>query len=312
MNHPWQIKCLIDTAKAVLPFQEPLRRLKDRILGYQREPNRETSTIRDGLILIEWLGTVKGAKVLEIGAGWQPMIPILLSLAGAEVYMADLHRLIRHETFCSALDAIRQNRDEISERLRLTPDAVDCATRECQDMEGRFRELGLTYLAPCDCRHLELKTGSIDIVTSRAVLEHIPPAVIADIFIEASRVLRPAGIMLHEVDHSDHWSHHDRTISAVNFLRYPDWLFRLTCINPQNYQNRLRHSEYLAMLKSTGFLVKRELRTVNPACVGILSEMRVAARFQHFSPEDLATTCSILLATSIDRLEEKTGAAHTA
>lgn len=48
----WQLKCVIDTAKASLPFQRHLRLLKDRLLGYQRERRREQNTIRDALALM--------------------------------------------------------------------------------------------------------------------------------------------------------------------------------------------------------------------------------------------------------------------
>lgn len=297
MNGRWQILCAVDTAKAMVPFQHRLREAKDRVLGYRREPDKDTRTIRDGLMFMEWLGrNLTGATVVEIGSGWQPMVPILLSLAGARVYMADLHRLMRLDTFRAALEAIRENRDEIASRLGIAVDAIDQAARECSDKEERMHELRLTYLAPCDCRRLPFPDGSIDIVTSRTVLEHVPPRVVAAIFHEARRILRPGGLMLHDIDHSDHWSHRDRRLSAVNFLQYPDWLFRLTCANPQNYQNRLRHSEYLGMLRNAGFLLKRQHCAVNPVSMSVLPKMRMARRFRSFDPEDLATTCSILLA----------------
>lgn len=297
MNGRWQILCALDTAKAMAPFQRRLREAKDRVLGYRREPDKDTRTIRDGLMFIEWLGqNLTGAKVVEIGSGWQPMVPILLSLAGAHIYMADLHRLMRLDTFRAALEAIRENRREIASRLGISVDSIDHAARECSDKEERMHELRLTYLAPCDCRGLPFPDGSIDIVTSRTVLEHVPPQVVAAIFHEARRILRPGGLMLHDIDHSDHWSHRDRRLSAVNFLQYPDWLFRLTCANPQNYQNRLRHSEYVGMLGNAGFLLKRQHRDVNPVSMSVLPKMRLARRFRSFDPEDLATTCSILLA----------------
>jgi SAM-dependent methyltransferase len=301
MSEMWQIKCAKDSVKAVLPFQRQLRRWKDSILGYKREPGKDRNTIRDGMLLIEWIGNISGANVLEIGSGWQPMVPILFSLAGAKVYLTDMYPLMRTETFQAALDAIRENRDEIIARLKISPDAFDRAARACADdeMEQRLQELRLVYLAPCDCRHLTLETGSVDIVMSRAVLEHIPPAVIEDIFQESHRLLRAGGIMLHLVDHSDHWSHRDQRINAVNFLRYPDWLFGLTCINPQDYQNRLRHTEYRKLLESTGFAVKSEERTVDPKCLASLSSMPIAERFRHFEAEDLATVNSILLAKAL-------------
>ncbi|MBV8843262.1 MAG: class I SAM-dependent methyltransferase [Bryobacterales bacterium] len=297
MEQSWQVKCVIDTLKRGLPFQEHLRRFKDRVIGYQREPKKDAQTIQDGIRIIQWLGEIAGCKVLEIGTGWQPMIPILYSLAGASrIYTVDLHRLMRPETFAAALDAIRENRDQIADGISTTSDAVNWATRQCSDVAQRLEELRITYLSPCDSRRLPLESGYIDIVTSRAVLEHIPPAVIGDIFAESRRVLRKGGVMLHLVDHSDHWSHRDRRINAVNFLQYPDWLFRFTCINPQNYQNRLRHPEYIEMMRAAGFVPEREEKSIDSNCLSVLPQMRVAGKFVHFTHEDLATTSSIVLA----------------
>lgn len=297
MNQPWQLKCAIDTAKAVLPFQPQLRRLKDTLLGYERRPGTDANTIREGLRFIEWLGDISGATVLEIGTGWQPMIPILFTLAGAKVYMTDLHRLMRNDTFAAALAAIRENATEIAQRLNVSSAAVEqvVAKGGCE-FTGRLRDLGLTYLAPCDCRRLDLPAASLDVVTSHAVLEHVPPHVIRDIFLEAKRLLRPGGRMIHLVDHSDHWSHRDRRITGVNFLQYSDRVFQLTCVNPQNYQNRLRHPDYLEMLRNAGFTVTREQRLVPPACLDGVRAMKVAPRFRELAVDDLATTESIFLA----------------
>jgi SAM-dependent methyltransferase len=296
MSAPWQFLCAFDTIKAGLPFQATLRRYKDHILGYQREPNREKSTIRDGLEAISWLGGCKGARIVEVGSGWQPLVPILLSIAGAHVYMTDLFRLLRIDTFNAALHAIREDQELISKTLPVSPDVIDHVTRDCSNLTERLEELRLEYLAPCDCRNLPLDSQSVDFVISRNVLEHIPPPIIEGIFLESRRVLKEDGRMWHLVDHSDHWSDRDQRISTVNFLQYPEWLFKLTCLNPQNYQNRLRHPEYVAMATSTGFVVEREQRKVDSSGLRALEHIPLTPRFKQFSPEDLATTSSTLLA----------------
>ncbi|HTO43190.1 MAG TPA: hypothetical protein VML56_03865, partial [Burkholderiales bacterium] len=81
-----------------------------------------------------------------------------------------------------------------------------------------------------------------------------------------------------------------------NFLKYSDALFRLTFINPINYQNRLRHPEYVQMLDTAGFRLVREERQVDEASLRRLPHMRLAERFRKFSYEDLATIDSLLLA----------------
>ncbi|MCL4797298.1 MAG: methyltransferase domain-containing protein [Bryobacteraceae bacterium] len=293
---PWQLKCAIDSAKALLPFQRTLRQWKDRAFGYQRNPAQDAATIRDGLLLTEWLGDLRGMRLLEIGSGWQPMLPLLFSLAGARVFTADLHRLLRLDTFRAALDALRDNRAEIAARLPATPEAILHAARECHDLDARLDELNIRYLAPCDCRALPLEAHSLDIVTSRAVLEHVPREVIAAIFAEARRVLRPGGRVLHLIDYSDHWSHRDTRISAVNFLKFSERRFRWTCLHPQNYQNRLRHPEYVELLESAGFRLLREHRISKPGTREALATIRIDPRFHRFHPEDLAITGSILLA----------------
>ena len=162
-------------------------------------------------------------------------------------------------------------------------------------LDDGLRHFRLHYLAPCDCRRVPLPDASIDIVTSRAVLEHIPPSVIDEIFLDSFRVLVPDGLACHVVDNSDHWEHRDKSISTVNFLKFSDFVFRLTCINSLNYQNRLRHSEYLDLLLRSGFEILRQHGHVDARAVSALQSLPVAERFRRFAPEELATISSYLL-----------------
>jgi SAM-dependent methyltransferase len=298
----WQAKCVIDNAKALLPFQAQLRRIKDRLSPYQSNRDDDIATIAQGIRQVQWVSAVRsleGAAVLEVGSGWQPMIPMLFSLAGAQrVFLTDLNVLLRPDTFAAAVRAVRAQRQTILDSPKVDPAIFDHALREDPGtpMAGRLEELRLVYLAPCDCRRLELPAATVDVVTSRACLEHIPPDVLEDIFRESHRLLKPGGLACHWVDPSDHWEHHDKRLSRINFLKYPDAVFRWTYLNPLNYQNRLRHPEYAQLLAHTGFRVVREQRQVDEASLRTLSHMRVAERFRKFSNEDLATVDSLFLA----------------
>jgi SAM-dependent methyltransferase len=299
----WQAKCVIDSAKGVLPFQAQLRRLKDRISPYQPNHRRDLHTIAQGIRQVQWVSEVvaiKGASVLEIGSGWQPMIPLLYSLAGAsQVILTDLHVLLRPETLAAALYSLRTQKQVISDELNLDRQVLDYALREDPGIliEDRLREMHLVYMAPCDCRKLNLAAASLDVVTSRACLEHIPRDVIQEILHESYRLLRPGGAACHLVDHSDHWEHNDKSLSRVNFLKYSDSFFRWTYLfNSLNYQNRLRHPEYIEMLHKAGFRLAREEHEVDEASLRHLAQMRLAERFRKFSNEDLATIDSLLLA----------------
>jgi SAM-dependent methyltransferase len=298
----WQVKCMIDNAKALLPFQAQLRRFKDRFVPYTPNADDDIHTIEQGIRQVQWVNAVlpiKDAMVLEVGSGWQPMIPVLYSVAGASrVYLTDLNVLLRPDTFSAALRALRTERQVIVNDLEVDAQMLDHVLREdpARSMQERLKELHLVYLAPCDCRSLSLPADSLDVVTSRACLEHIPPDVLQDIFHESYRLLKRGGLACHWVDPSDHWEHQDKSLTRVNFLKYPDALFRWTSINPINYQNRLRHPEYVEMLGKAGFRLIREERQVDEASLRSLPHIRIAKRFRRFSYEDLATIDSLLLA----------------
>jgi hypothetical protein len=98
------------------------------------------------------------------------------------------------------------------------------------------------------------------------------------------------------VDNSDHWQHGDRSISRVNFLRFSDSVFRWTYLNGLNYQNRLRHSEYVQMLRRAGFEILRDDKDVDSGSLEALKTLPLDDRFRRFTAEDLATLSSYLVA----------------
>jgi len=298
----WQLKCLVDTAKAMLPFEQRLRKAKYRVFRYEEKLGRESWTIKQGLQQIDWIRSVKSlesATVLEVGSGWQPIIPILFSLAGAgRVLLTDTTRLCIPATVDAALRSIRAHKSLIIDSLGISGAVFDqgVAQNSSQDIDRAFGRLRLKYLAPCDCQKLDLPTASVDVLVSRAVLEHIPPVVLENIFGESFRILKPGGLVCHFIDDSDHWEFEDKSISRVNFLRYSDSVFRWTCLNKQNYQNRLRHPEYLQMMFKAGFSILREERKVDAKALAALHDLPIGQRFQSFSKEDLATIDSYVLA----------------
>jgi SAM-dependent methyltransferase len=298
----WQMKCLIDNAKGLIPFQPALRHFKRRVIPYRPALARGAYAIEEGLVQVRWLreflGTLAGKRILEIGSGWELLLPMLFSLCRAErVYLTDQTALLDRDTLAGGLASFRRNRQRIIDSLQLSPQEFDAKFGSNIDSESRFLEAnGFVYLAPCDCRSLPLAAASLDAITSRSVFEHIAREVIDDILRESYRLLVPGGLVCHFVDNSDHWEHGDKRISRVNFLRFSDQSFRLTYLNSLNYQNRLRHSEYVEMLRARGFEILKQERNVDPAALEALQRLPLAPRFRQFPAEDLATMDSYLLA----------------
>jgi SAM-dependent methyltransferase len=296
----WQTRLFVNKVKGALPAEELLRRTKRRIFGYTPDRGRDKGAIEEGLKQVQWVASaidLRAARVVEIGSGWQPIIPLLYALAGtSEVIMTDLKRLCHPETLAATLQSLLLHQGLIAEQLRIPEPALDRFRVDTakEPLDRSLRRFSIRYLAPCDFRNPAFPSGSVDAVVSRAVLEHVPPEIIREIFREAWRILRPGGVMCHFIDNSDHWEHGDKSIPRIHFLKYSDSAFRWMQSNGL-YQNRLRHSQYGDLLRSAGFRIEREERIVDGESVKILEAFPVAAEFRSFTKEDLAALDSCYL-----------------
>jgi SAM-dependent methyltransferase len=279
-----------DAAKALLPFQPTLRRLKRRIRPYRDDPGNSRFALRQGLQQIRLLreaGIAIQGDILEFGTGWLPIIPILYQLAGARrLFLTDVERLMDSHTIALAACVVRDHAAIVAAGLGLTEAELHDALR---------RPLAATYLVPW--RPEDTASHSVDIIMSRTVLEHVPLRSLEHLVAEWDRILRPTGAMCHTIDNSDHWQHRDRTLSRVNFLRYDEGnlFWRLACANPQNYQNRLRHSDYLDLFGRGGWTAVRAEGDVDAQALDDVRKMPLAAPFRSRPVEDLATLTSRLV-----------------
>src|SRR6266496_2049351 len=92
----WYLRSALDNLKGVIPGQSLLRDCKRRLIPYKACAGRADATIAEGIQLIDFVRSsreIAGAACLEVGVGWEPLIPFLFSLCGArKVYMTDLNR----------------------------------------------------------------------------------------------------------------------------------------------------------------------------------------------------------------------------
>ena len=114
----WQWKCLLDNLKGIVPFGSYLRHRKYDFIEYRSIHGRADWALEEGLQQLEWLHGVRslaGATVLEIGTGWEPIIPLLYSIAGASrVYLTDVNRLCSPGSVQGAIDAVVRNKARCS------------------------------------------------------------------------------------------------------------------------------------------------------------------------------------------------------
>jgi SAM-dependent methyltransferase len=111
-------------------------------------------------------------------------------------------------------------------------------------------------LADCKAAYLtgglaSLRTipdASVDFIWSQAVLEHVRRAELAPTIAELRRILRPAGLMSHQVDLRDHLG------GRLNNLRFGEKAWEGPVLSASGfYTNRLRFSEILEICHREGF-----------------------------------------------------------
>lgn len=278
--------------RAVVPFEGELRRLKRRLYPYQGDDANSDYCISNGLeqlAALRRLGIqVEGAGVLELGAGWMPLIPLLFHMAGARrLVLTDVARLMDEHTQARARELVAARIEDVA-RVLDSP-----AEKLLARLNGPFPH---DYLVPWDPEtHSE---RSLDIVVSRAVLEHVPKPRVAYFFKQFHRILRNGGVMCHMIDNSDHWQHKDRRLSRVEFLRYEErgLIWRLAQLNEQAYQNRLRHSDYERMMADAGFRVLLSEGEPDRTCLRDLEQLPLSSRFHGYAPRDLAILTSLIVA----------------
>jgi SAM-dependent methyltransferase len=276
----WRLKVATQAVLNRVPFGQALRRLKRRHFGY--EP--DDANLRETLVhlgqmkaALEAQGrSFEGATVLEIGSGWFPTIPIMLSLGGAkQVLMSDLNRHMDEVTFAATLRFLK----------RVQPSNPDL------EAIGALTDLPIRYLAPFDLD--DIPDRSLDLVVSRTVFEHIPPNDLARLL----RGLRPkvaaGGLMVHLIDHSDHLEHVDKGISKINFLTWSRSKHALVNFLMRDGENRMRHHEYQGLFEAAGFDVLSASAQIHPPTRDLAKTLPLAAPFASFSPDQLAALSSI-------------------
>ena len=233
----------------------------------------------------------------HIGYGIQPSAfrlinALLLYLFGARtIYTYDHVPHVRYELVKMVVSKIAEQIEQVqlitsipksllSKRLLKLIDAAN--TKEI------FRHANIIYIAPGDATNTGLPDGSIDLVYSNAVLEHVPESVLHGLTIETKRILRENGIAYHVIGLHDHYISFDKNISKVNFLKYPEWFWSLFVKNQISYTNRLRERQFVEIFKSYGAKVRIANTKIDQHDLEILKTMKINKRFSGMTDRELA------------------------
>ncbi|MDO7844592.1 methyltransferase domain-containing protein [Sphingomonas immobilis] len=187
--------------------------------------------------------------LLEFGAGWDLYANMVYYCYGLNHQIAiDVRRWARAETINAVIAHLQKDPPPGCIRV---PEAPVSDTTLDADLERLY---GIRYLAPFDGRATGLTAGSVDVVTTTSVFEHVPEPICDAIFAECRRVIAPDGMMRHTIDYSDHYAHADPSITSYNYVRFGRRTW--TLLNPGiHYQNRLRTPDFIRLFEKNSFRI---------------------------------------------------------
>ena len=238
-----------------------------------------------------------GKVFLEIGTGRVPLVPLAYWLMGAERTISiDVNPYLKEELITEILRYVSENKEEI---LKLFGSLIDRRrfnyllnfAKSPKLSAANFLDLcQIDYIAPGNAAKITLPEQHIDFHTSYTVFEHIPLSVLVDILQEGNRIIRNNGLFVHRIDYSDHFSHSDKNISAINFLQYSDYEWARYADNRYMYMNRLRHDDFMALFESVGHKIVQVQPEIDQRSKELLStgKLILNERFSSKTKENLA------------------------
>lgn len=187
---------------------------------------------------------LRGQDVLEMGASPEPGLPFILLLEGTRRVIANnifplTDRLDEAyaRTLLLFLLALRD-----ADPLRF--DAIAEWVGSGEERSARLRPECFVPLGSVGAEVLDLPDGSVDVVFSMAVLEHVDRP--AEVVAKCYALLRPGGWCLHAVDLRDH-----RDFSRpLEFLKLTPEQYRAAT---GDSENRVRAGEWLDLFRAAGF-----------------------------------------------------------
>lgn len=299
----WILKAVVQKSISFLPFKHRINFLfQEYITKRVRLTNElfedKLTHCAAHIAAFDKYSSSEEKVALEIGTGWYPIVPIGLYLNGFDrIFSVDISSLIStssvHATINLYSEYFKSGRLE-RYMPRIDPERLLRAGKLLQrtsPADVLLKELGI-HMIVGDARSTGFPDEHFDLINSNNTLEHIYPEIMRDILVEFRRILKPVGIMSHNIDMSDHFSHLDKSITNFNFLQFSDLQWRLID-NSVQPQNRLRISDYEVLFRETGFeILEREDRI---GTIEQLHSIKLAPKYLSYANDQLLVTHSRLV-----------------
>jgi SAM-dependent methyltransferase len=291
----WVLKAAVQKLLAALPAAHVLNHLLQARITHSLDLTGDRVTAQMGRCArhLEAYAAPRGtipARVLEVGTGWHPLLPLGFHLCGCdEIRTLDRLALVTPRRIRETLEAVVERiRDgSLSGALpRLVPPRADLLRERLRELQAApgtraLETLGIRYQVG-DAS--EVPAGSADLVVTNSVLEHLDENELRALLTQMRRVIAPGGVASHFVDLGDHYAVFDRRIDVYNFLKFSDRTWNL--VNSRlHWQSRFRITEYRRLLAETGWVLQEEAS--QRGTLGNLVKVPLAPKYRHYPLADL-------------------------
>jgi SAM-dependent methyltransferase len=185
-------------------------------------------------------GKLEGKRILEMGPGDSIATAIIAYAHGARATLIDVGPFATDDAsgYLPLCEALR-NSGLTPPNIR-SEDSIATILEKCR---AEYHTHGLASWS-------QLKSSSVNLIFSQAVLEHVRKREFLPIMGECRRALRPDGVCSHKVDLRDHLE------GGLNHLRFSEGVWESSLFaNSGLYVNRITYKSMLKCFEDAGFSV---------------------------------------------------------
>lgn len=237
---------------------------------------------------IESCGAIAdGMQLMELGTGWVHWEAMFTRLFyDVQIKLFDVWD---NRQFAGFLHYATELRRRLASETDRSPEAIAKAEAlldqvlATKTFDEAYELLGFEYIVDPTGSLRAIADGTVDLVISSDVMEHIPRNAVPALCADLRRIVRPGGYVAQQIVYTDHLTIYDRSVHPKNYLRYSDRQWRWWLENDVQYINRLQPSDFLKAFGDNAFTVvsHEAVQTCDS------SQLKIDARFAHYTREEL-------------------------
>jgi len=198
---------------------------------------------------LKYLRSYKSNNIIEFGAGKSLEQNIYLNYQ----FDNNLSQTVIDLSYMLDINLFNEANKQIAKLLNVNKKPH---VKNIDDIRNLF---SIQYFAPCDIKEIENKKMFFDACISSTTLEHLSLKQLSDTFLRLKKIIKKDGIISSLIDYSDHYSHTDRNIGPLNFLKFDQNEWK-KFNNLYFFQNRFRHQDYRNFFLKHNFEILEEIK----------------------------------------------------